>query len=257
MDLPRNRFKHAIAEGKLQIGLWSQLVSPLAVEVIAGAGFDFIVLDAEHAPNDVSTIVPQLQAVEGSDATAMVRAPWNDMVWIKRFLDAGAPTLLLPFVQTEEEARQAVAYTRYPPDGVRGVALAHRASRFGRVDGYFQKAASEICVVVQVETAEAIQRLEAIARVDGIDGVFIGPADLAASMDHLGNPGHADVQAAIASGLERAKEAGKPAGILTGVEADARRFIDMGFTFVAVGGDLGLLAAQTSALARAFKPGVV
>ncbi len=257
MDLPRNRFKHAIAEGKLQIGLWSQLVSPLAVEVIADAGFDFIVLDAEHAPNDVSTIVPQLQAVEGSAATAMVRAPWNDMVWIKRFLDAGAPTLLLPFVQTEEEARQAVTYTRYPPDGVRGVALAHRASRFGRIDGYFQKAANEICLVVQVETAEAIQRLEAIARVDGIDGVFIGPADLAASMNHRGKTGHTHVQAANASGRERAKEAGKPAGILTGVEADARRFIDMGFTFVAVGGDLGLLAAQTSALARAFKPGVV
>ncbi len=244
MDLPRNRFKHAIAEGKLQIGLWSQLVSPLAVEVIADAGFDFIVLDAEHAPNDVSTIVPQLQAVEGSAATAMVRAPWNDMVWIKRFLDAGAPTLLLPFVQTEEEARQAVAYTRYPPDGVRGVALAHRSSRFGRIDGYLQKAASEICVVVQVETADAIQQLEVIARVDGIDGVFIGPADPAASMEHLGNPGHADVQADIASGLERAKEAGEPTGILAGVEADAKRFIDMDFTLVADGSDLGILAAR-------------
>ncbi len=252
MEIPANRFKHAIAEGRQQVGIWSQLASSIAAEVIAGAGFDFIVIDTEHAPNDVVTAVPQLQAIQNGATSAILRLPWNDMVLSKRFLDIGAQTLLVPFVQSPEEAAEAVRNSRYPPDGVRGVATVHRANRFGRVADYYQKAAAETCVLVQVETEQSVARIEEIAAVDGVDGVFIGPSDLAASMGHIGDPKHAAVQETIAQALEGAKRAGKPAGILTPVEADARRYLDMGYTFIALGSDIGLLATQSAALAAKF-----
>ena len=254
MDIPTNQFKHAIARGELQIGLWSQLVTPIATEVVISAGFDFLVVDAEHAPNDVTTVVTQLQIIDPSPASAVVRVPWNDMVLIKRYLDIGAYSLLIPFVESVEEATKAVSYTRYPPDGVRGVATCHRANRFGRVADYLAKASEEICVLVQVETAKALENLEAIASVDGIDGVFIGPSDLAASMGHLGNPAHPDLQAAFSEVPSRLAASGKPAGILTPSEELARRYIELGFNWVAVGSDLALLANQTAALASKFKP---
>lgn len=252
-DMPRNAFKHALAAGKLQIGLWSSLCSNIAAEVISDSGFDWILLDTEHSPNEIPDLLSQLQAVQAGTATPIIRPAWNDAVLAKRALDIGAQTLLFPYVQNVEEAKRAVASTRYPPQGVRGVSVAARASRYGRVPGYLTKANDEICVLVQVETRIALKELEAIAKVDGIDGVFIGPSDLAASFGHLGNPQHAEVQKAMEDAVKRLKALGKPAGILTGNEEEARRYIDWGYLFVAVGADIGLLARNADALAKKFK----
>lgn len=253
MDMPVNRFKQALGEGRLQIGLWCSLCSNVSIEVLAGAGFDWLLIDSEHAPNELPLIHGQLQAVRGGTATPIVRPPWNDMVIVKRLLDLGVQTLLVPFVQTAEEARRAVAATRYPPDGVRGVASVTRASGFGRVKDYFGQAAGQLCVLVQVESAEGLANLDEIAAVEGVDGVFIGPSDLSAGLGHLGNPGHAEVQAAIGDAIARVRAAGKAPGILAPGEADARRWIEAGCLFVAVGVDVGLLARQSETLAAKFK----
>ena len=252
-EMQRNAFKHALAAGKLQIGLWSSLCSPIAAEIVADAGFDWILLDSEHSPNDIPTLFEQLQATARGTATPIVRPPWNDAVMAKRCLDIGAQTLLFPYVQNVEEAKRAVESTRYPPEGIRGVSVAARASRYGRVPGYLTKANSEICVLVQVETRAALEHLEAIAGVEGVDGVFIGPSDLAASLGHLGNPAHPEVQKAMEDAVKRLKALGKPAGILTGNEEEIRRYIDWGYQFVAVGSDVGLLVGATNALAKKFK----
>jgi 4-hydroxy-2-oxoheptanedioate aldolase len=253
VEFQKNAFKAALAQGKLQIGIWSSLCSNIAADVLSDCGFDWILLDTEHSPNEIPDLVGQLQAVRGGTATPIIRPAWNDAVLAKRALDIGAQTLLFPYVQNPEEARRAVASTRYPPHGIRGVSVAARASRYGRTPGYLGKANTEICVLVQVETREAMNELEAIARVDGVDGVFIGPSDLAASLGHLGNPAHADVQAAINEAVTRLKAFGKPAGILTGNEDEARRYIEWGYLFVAVGADVGLLAKNADALAKKFK----
>jgi 4-hydroxy-2-oxoheptanedioate aldolase len=247
-----NAFKHALANGKLQIGLWSSLCSNIAAEIISDSGFDWILLDTEHSPNEIPDLVTQLQAVQRGTATPIIRPAWNDAVLAKRCLDIGAQTLLFPYVQNAEEAKRAVASTRYPPQGIRGVSVAARASRYGRVPGYLGKANDEICVLVQVETREALKELEAIAKVPGVDGVFIGPSDLAASLGHLGNPAHAEVQEAMHDAVKRLKALGKPAGILTGNEEEVRRYIDWGYLFVAVGSDIGLLAKNADALAKKF-----
>ncbi len=252
MDLPVNRFKHALAAGELQIGIWNQLASAFATEAVAGAGYDFLVIDAEHAPNDVTTVLPQLQAVAGYPASAVVRLPWSDMVLVKRYLDIGAQTLLVPFIETPEQAAEAVSFTRYPPEGVRGVAGCHRANRYGRVADYPARAAGEICLMVQIETRRGLDNLEAIAAVGGIDGLFIGPADLAASFGQLGNPGHPEVKEAIDAVPARLAASGKPGGILSTVEETAKRHIELGYRFVAVASDLALLASQTAALAARF-----
>lgn len=253
MEMPRNNFKHAIKAGKLQIGLWSSLCSNIVSEVIADSGFDWILLDTEHAPNELPNVVSQLQSVMSGTATPIVRPAWNDTVLLKRYLDAGAPAVLLPFVQNAEEAKAAVAATRYPPRGIRGITTSGRASRFGRVKDYLKNADSEICVLVQAETKEALGNLEAIAAVDGVDGIFIGPADLSASFGHIGNPQHPEVQQAIQDTAVRLKKAGKPAGILTSNEDEARRYIEWGYTFVAVGSDLGILTRGADTLAAKFK----
>ncbi|MCW5679755.1 MAG: HpcH/HpaI aldolase/citrate lyase family protein [Xanthobacteraceae bacterium] len=253
MEMPRNNFKHAIKAGKLQIGLWSSLCSNIVSEVIADSGFDWILLDTEHAPNELPNVVSQLQSVMRGTATPIVRPAWNDTVLLKRYLDAGAPAVLLPFVQNAEEAKAAVAATRYPPRGIRGITTSGRASRFGRVKDYLKNADSEICVLVQAETKEALGNLEAIAAVDGVDGIFIGPADLSASFGHIGNPQHPEVQQAIQDTAVRLKKAGKPAGILTSNEDEARRYIEWGYTFVAVGSDLGILTRGADTLAAKFK----
>lgn len=252
-EMQRNAFKHDLAAGKLQIGLWSSLCSNLAAEIISDSGFDWILLDTEHSPNEIPDLVTQLQAVQRGTATPIIRPAWNDAVLAKRALDIGAQTLLFPYVQNVEEAKRAVASTRYPPQGIRGVSVAARASRYGRVPGYLGKANAEICVLVQVETREAMKEIEAIAKVDGVDGVFIGPSDLAASLGHLGNPQHAEVQEVIHDAVNRLKKVGKPAGILTGNEEEARRYIEWGYLFVAVGADIGLLARNADALAKKFK----
>lgn len=253
MELKRNAFKAAIARGERQIGLWSSLCSPLVAEIIGGAGYDWILIDTEHSPNELPDVVAQLQALATSPATPIVRPAWNDPVLIKRILDGGAQSLLLPFVQNVEEAKAAVAATRYPPHGIRGVTTSGRGGGFGRIKDYLKKAPGEICVLVQIETREALAELEGIASVDGVDGVFIGPADLSASMGHLGDQAHPEVQDAIRDAVTRLKRLGKPAGILTGVEEQARRYIEWGYTFVAVGADIGLLARNAEALAGRFR----
>jgi len=253
--MQRNAFKHDLAAGKLQIGLWSSLCSNIAAEIISDSGFDWILLDTEHSPNEIPDLVDQLQAMQASKTTPIIRPAWNDAVLAKRALDIGVQTLLFPYVQNAEEARRAVAATRYPPHGIRGVSVAARASRYGRTPGYLTKANDEICVLVQVETRSALSEIEAIAAVEGVDGVFIGPSDLAASLGHVGNPQHPDVQAAIKDAVTRLKKAGKPAGMLTGNEEEARRYIDWGYLFVAVGADVGLLAKNADALCKRFKSG--
>ncbi len=254
MPVPANRFKRALRAGRPQIGLWSSLASHLSVEVVAGAGFDWLLLDMEHAPNELPMIHAQLQAVAAGGGThPIVRPPWNDMVVIKRLLDIGVPSLLIPYVQSAEEARQAVASTRYPPHGVRGFATGPRANNYGRIADYVQTYAEALCVLVQVETRQGLENLEAIATVDGVDGVFIGPADLAAALGHAGNLTHPEVQAAIEDAIRRLVAVGKPAGILTGDEALARRYLQLGALFVAVGADLALLRASADALAARFR----
>jgi 4-hydroxy-2-oxoheptanedioate aldolase len=253
MELPVNAFKKALKEGKQQIGLWSSLGSNMVAEGIAHSGFDWILLDTEHSPNELPSLVSQLQAMKGGTATPIVRPAWNDAVLVKRLLDIGVQSLLFPFVQTPEEAKRAVAATRYPPQGIRGVATTARASNFGRVKDYLKKANDEICVLVQVETMEAIGRLREIASVEGVDGVFIGPSDLAASMGHLGNFQHADVQKVISAAIGEIRAAGKAGGYLTGVEDEAKKRLAEGYQFVAVGSDNGVLLKNTDALAQRFK----
>ena len=253
MDMPINAFKKALKEGRTQIGLWSTLCSNMGADAIADAGFDWIVLDTEHSPNEPPDLVRQMQALRGGAATPVVRPAWNDAVLFKRILDLGAQTLLVPFVQNAEEARKAVAATRYPPHGIRGVATTARASRYGRVKDYLKTAGEQICVLAQVETLDAVKRLPEIAAVDGIDGIFIGPSDLAASMGHLGNPLHPDVQTVISGAIKPIRAAGKAGGYLTGNEEEARKRIAEGFQFVAVGNDLGILARGADALAKKFK----
>lgn len=254
MEIPRNHFKAALRAGRPQLGIWNSLCSNFSTEVIAGAGFDCIVLDMEHAPNEVFGVLSQLQAIAPYEGvSAIVRTPWNDPVIIKRVLDVGAQTLLIPYVQNVDEARRAVAATRYPPDGFRGVAVATRANRWGRVKDYFKRVNDELCVIVQLETSVALEHLEAIAALDGIDCIFIGPSDLSASLGHLGNAQAPEVRTAIEDAFARTKRAGKAAGILMTVEADAQRYLKQGVEFVAVGSDVGLLARGAEALAAKFK----
>ena len=253
MELAENAFKRALAAGRAQIGLWSSLSSNYSVEVIAGAGYDWILLDMEHSPNDLESLLGQLQAAAPYPSTAIVRVPWNDMVTIKRVLDVGAQSLLIPYVSTPEEARAAVAATRYPPAGVRGVAGTTRATRFGRIAGYAKKAHEEICVLVQVETRQGLDNLESICAVEGVDGVFIGPADLHASLGYTGETANPAVLPLIEEAMRRIRKAGRAPGYLSPVEADARRMLAAGAQFVAVGADVGLLARGAEALCAKFK----
>ena len=251
-NLPRNAFKQALANGQRQVGLWSSLCSPIAAEVIAGAGFDWIVIDGEHAPNDIGSLVTQLQAMRGGTAEPVFRVPWNDAVIIKRALDAGARSLLVPFVQNANEARNAVAAARYPPLGIRGVAVIPRANDYGRVTGYHRNAHLDTCILVQLETRAALKEIEAIAAVDGVDGLFIGPSDLSADFGHLGNPKHPEVQAAIREAGARIRATGKAAGMLSGNLDDVESLFALGFNFTAVGSDLGILARGAEQIAARF-----
>lgn len=243
-----NQFKRNLLAGKRLIGCWVSLASPITAEVLGVAGFDWLLLDGEHSPNDVVTFVPQLMALKDSVSAPFVRPSSNNAIEIKRLLDAGFYNFLVPFVQNADEARQAVAATRYPPEGIRGVSVAQRSNRYGSVPNYFQEANQHMCVAVQIESREAVAACGEIAAVPGVDCIFVGPSDLAAGYGHLGNAAHPEVQAAIAHVFAQAKAQGKPTGILAPVEADARRYMDMGATFVAVGSDLGVLRSATQAL---------
>lgn len=256
MDLPHNSFKHAIAAGRQQIGLWCSLASHVSVEIVAGSGYDWLLLDTEHSPNEIPQVLSQLQAAMEHKVHPIVRPAWNDMVLIKRFLDMGVQTLLLPVVNTAEEAAAAVAATRYPPRGVRGFSGSSRSSRFGRIKDYHTRCEDEICVLVQVETQKGLDNLDAIVATEGVDGVFIGPGDLSAAIGYVGDQNNPAVVDRIVDMVGRIRRGGKAAGILTPDEGLARRYIEAGTTFTAVGSDLGLLARQSEALARRFKNGV-
>jgi 2-dehydro-3-deoxyglucarate aldolase len=248
-----NLFRRDLIAGKPLIGCWCSLASPITTEILGLAGFDWLLLDGEHAPNDVLSFIPQLMALKDSASAPVVRPPWNDTVIIKRLLDAGFYNFLIPFVESADDARRAVAATRYPPAGVRGVSIAHRSNRYGTVAGYQQIINDNIAVMVQIESRTGMEAIDAICAVDGVDGVFIGPSDLAAGFGHLGNPSHPDVQQAMQRVFASAKARGKPIGILAPVEADARRYIDMGASFVAVGSDLGAFRAATQALRDKYR----
>jgi 4-hydroxy-2-oxoheptanedioate aldolase len=255
MNLPENTFKRAILAGRQQIGLWCMLPGGFVTEALAGAGFDWLLLDTEHSPADVLTVLPQLQAAAAYDVSPVVRPASNDPVLIKRLLDCGAQSLLIPYVQSAEEAAAAVAAMRYPPAGIRGVAGLTRASRFGRVEGYARRAEEELCLLVQVETRQSLDAIEAIAAVEGVDGIFIGPGDLSASLGHPGELFHPEVIAAIEDAIRRVRGAGKAAGILTYDIAFARRCMELGTLFTAVGADLSILLRGVEGLAGEFKPG--
>ena len=251
MSVPINPFKQALKEGRRQIGLWQSMADPYAAEICAGAGFDWLLFDGEHAPNDVPIMLSQLQAVEAYPVHAIGRPPYGEIPLIKQYLDIGFQTLLIPLVDTADQARRMVQAMRYPPQGIRGVgAGSARAARWNRVEHYFRDADEQMCLLVQAETREALKNLDAIV---AVDGVFIGPADLSAALGHRGNAGHPDVQAAIKEAFKRIIGAGKAAGILTSNEAWANDYLELGATFVAVGTDVGILAKQTTALAGRFK----
>jgi 2-dehydro-3-deoxyglucarate aldolase len=243
-----NSFKRRLLAGERLIGCWCSLANPITTEVLGVAGFDWLLLDGEHSPNDVTTFIPQLMALKDSASAPVVRPSWNDAVEIKRLLDAGFYNFLVPFVQTADDARRAVAATRYPPDGVRGVSVSQRSNRYGTVADYFAGINAEISVMVQIESRAGLAAAAAIAAVDGVDGIFVGPSDLAAGLGHLGDANHPSVQAAIAQAFTAAKAAAKPIGILAPIEADARRYLAMGATFVAVGSDLGAFRSATQQL---------
>jgi 2-dehydro-3-deoxyglucarate aldolase len=248
-----NAFRRDLLAGKLLIGCWSSLANPITAEVLGLAGFDWLLLDGEHSPNDVTTFVPQLMALKDSVSAPIVRPPVNEPVIVKRLLDAGFYNVLFPFVESAAEARAAVAATRYPPQGMRGISVSQRNNRYGTVPDYFKVVNDNIAVIAQIESRAGIDAVDDIAQVDGVDCVFIGPGDLSAALGHLGNPGHPDVQNVIRHLIVRAKTHGKPAGILAPAEADARRYIEWGATFVGVGSDLGVFRASTQALRDKFK----
>jgi 4-hydroxy-2-oxoheptanedioate aldolase len=248
-----NKFKAALAQRKPQIGLWLSLANGYTTEICATAGFDWLLIDGEHAPNDLRSTLEQLQVVAPYRSHPVVRPVSGDVNLIKHLLDIGAQTLLVPMVNTAEQARHIVSAMRYPPHGIRGVGSgAARVSRWGLRTDYVDRADAEACLLVQAESRQALENLEAICAVDGVDGVFIGPADLAASLGHRGKPGHPEVLQAIEDAIKRIVASGKAAGILTFDNALARRYLELGCTFVAVGVEATLLAGATRALCAEF-----
>ncbi|ANI60084.1 MULTISPECIES: 4-hydroxy-2-oxoheptanedioate aldolase [Pseudomonas] len=254
MDMPINRFKQRLKSGEAQIGLWLGLADAYCAELAANAGFDWLLIDGEHAPNDLRGLLGQLQAVAPYPSHPVIRPVIGDIALIKQVLDIGAQTLLVPMVESAEQARELVRAIHYPPQGIRGVGSAlARASRWNSIPGYLDKADEQMCLLVQIENREGLVNLDAIAAVEGVDGVFIGPADLSASMGHRGNPGHPEVQTAIEDAIVRIQKAGKAAGILSADETLARRYIELGAAFVAVGVDTTVLMRGLQTLAGKFK----
>jgi 4-hydroxy-2-oxoheptanedioate aldolase len=233
--------------------MWLSTGSPLVAEICAGSGLDWVLIDAEHGPNDLTSILPQLQALAAYPVTTLVRPPIGDTVLIKQYLEIGVQNLLIPLVESAEQAAELVRAVRYPPQGVRGVGSSlGRSSRWGRVKGYMPQAGDSISLYLQIESSTAVGNAEAILAVDGVDGIFVGPADLAASMGHLGEQGHQDVVAAVERCLALARGAGKPAGVYASDPVLAARYLAAGASFACVGADVTILARGTEDLAARF-----
>lgn len=255
MSAPKNTFKQALINKEPQIGLWLGLANNYTAELIGSAGFDWLLIDGEHAPNTLQTMLGQLQALAPFATHPIVRPAWADDVALKQILDLGVQTVLAPMVDSAEQAEQIVHGTRYPPQGVRGVGSAlARASQFNRTQDYLTTANDEICVLVQIESAKAVEELDNILAVDGVDGVFIGPADLSASLGYIGQPNHPEVVKVIEASIAKIVAAGKAPGVLMADKKQARRYLDCGALFVAVGSDTGLLMTATKNLVSEFKP---
>ena len=256
MDMPSNLFKQRLRDKRLQVGLFVGLASHYSMEILASAGFDWLVIDAEHSPNSPASVLPQLQAAAPYPPQLLVRPMNHDPALIKQYLDIGAQTLMLPLVDNEEQAGALVRAMRYPPQGIRGVASSMaRAACWNGVEGYVRHANDEVCLVVQIETRAALQNLDAILAVDGVDAAFIGPADLAASLGHPGDSAHPEVRSAIEDALGRIAASGKAAGVFVADPMLARRYRDCGASFIAVGGDTTLLRNAAVKLAAAFRDG--
>jgi 4-hydroxy-2-oxoheptanedioate aldolase len=255
MEMKKNTFKAALKNGgRAQIGLWLGLANTVCAEICAGAGFDWLMIDAEHAPNDIRSILAQLQAIAAYPVHPVVRPVAGDVQLIKRLLDLGVQTLLIPMVETAEQARHLVAAMRYPPVGIRGVGpTLARASQWNRIPNYLQEANDQMCLLVQVETPLGLKNLDAIAAVEGVDGVFIGPGDLSAALGHLGDIGHPEVQMAIDNAIRRICVGCDAAGTLTNDETKARHYLSLGCKFLAVGLDGNLLMRATQELASKYK----
>ncbi len=247
-----NSFKQALLEGRRQIGLWQALANPYTAEICAGAGFDWLLFDGEHAPNDIRSMLAQLQAVAAYPCHPIARLPKGDATLIKQYLDIGFQSLLIPFVETAEQAEALVRATRYPPAGIRGIApgLA-RAARWNRVPNYLDEADGQICLIVQIESAEGVRNIEAIAAVDDVDGIFIGPADLSASLGYRGRSTHPDMLATIAETMKKVRGKGKPVGTLAMDKPALERAEAGGCSFIAVGTDVSLLSKASEDLAHA------
>ena len=252
-DVFHNTFKKKLTAHEVQVGLWSTLANSISTEILSYAGFDWMLFDTEHAPNDIASLIAQLQAMKGSATIPLARPVWNDPIALKRLLDIGFHNFIIPFVQNGDEAAKAVQAVRYPPRGIRGVSVGARGSCYGYTKEYWQKIDDHIGVVVQIETLEAVANIEAIFAVDGIDGIFVGPSDLAASMGHLANSGHPEVQQQLKDIVALCRTINAPVGILAANGDDARKYLEMGFTFVGAGADSGLLKNASRALAQSFK----
>ena len=249
-----NRVKCLLQEGRKTAGAWLQIGSPMAAEILAQAGFDWLIIDMEHGPSDILNLVSQLQAMNGTGTVPFVRPPWNDFVIIKRILDAGAYGLLVPYVNTREEAEAAVRACRYPPLGIRGVAGSPRAQGYGQnVPTYLGAANDEIVLITAVETPAAVAHLDEILSVEGVDGVFIGPMDLATNMGHLGNPRHPEVQKTISKIETKALAAGKVLGTISGSWAQAQELYERGYQFVMLMADGLALAGQAAERVAQFR----
>ena len=248
-----NSFRKDLIAGKQLIGCWAGLSSHISTEILGQAGFDWLLIDGEHAPNELDTFVTQLMALKDSPSAPIVRPQWSEPIIIKRLMDIGFFNFLFPFIESEEQAAEIVAATRYPPEGTRGVSITHRGNKYGYVPDYHATVNDNVTALMQIESQKGLDNVEAIARVEGVDGLFIGPSDLSVALGHFGNPMHEEVQAAMKHILDVGKATGTAVGILAPVEEHARHYLDMGMSFVAVGADLGILKNATLKLRKKFK----
>ena len=253
MDMPKNAFKRDLMRKPPMVGTWVMSGGTVTAEALGCVGFDFLVVDMEHVPLDWERTHATLQAIAGTPASAVTRIPWNDTVMVKRALDAGAQTLMFPMIQNAAEAKRAVAATRYPPDGIRGIAAVHRGSRYGTVPDYLKTAGAEICVICQIETPEAASRIDEIAAVPGVDALFVGPGDLSGAMGHLGDIANPAVQKALADAAAHARRLGMPCGIVGPNPDMVGKFLAMGYSYVAVASDIGMMVGRANEFLSALR----